>query len=102
MSLRPSKMPAPVGAPVAVCSAFALFRVAHTNARTPASAVNQTIFFLSTVKSSIPQKRIGNVRLAPEDCQFGLALALGPNSLAPFDFSLRLYFPFRASRVIFA
>src|ERR1700736_2777331 len=51
MSPRPSKMPAPV----ADCSAFALFRAADTSARTPASAVSQTIFFLSTVNSSIRQ-----------------------------------------------
>src|SRR5258708_25532875 len=49
---------APVGAPVGVCSAFALFCAAHTNARTPATAVNQTIFFPSTVKSSIPQNEL--------------------------------------------
>src|SRR6202045_3689971 len=58
MSPRPSKMPAAVGAPVGECSAFALFCAAHTNARTPASAVNQTIFFPSTVKSSIPQNEL--------------------------------------------
>src|ERR1700676_2707982 len=55
MSPWSSNMPAPVGASVGVCSSFALFCAAHTNARTPApaSAVNQTIFFPSTVKSSI-------------------------------------------------
>src|SRR6267378_1667164 len=51
-------MPAAVGAPVGVCSAFALFCAAHTNARTPATAANQTIFFPSTVKSSIPQNEL--------------------------------------------
>src|SRR6202158_6154414 len=53
-------------------------------------------------------KRIGNVRLATEDCQFGLPLALGrilwrcSIFLALFDLCLRLYFPFSFSHVIFA
>jgi len=83
-------MPAPVGIvpPSRVCAA-------HTKARTPVSAVNQTIFFPSTVKSSIPQTN-WNVRLALEDCQFGLPLALGRIlwrcSISAFAF-ISLFFP---------
>src|SRR6267378_2670444 len=42
-----------------------------------------------------------NVRLAPEDCQFGLP-SPWPLFLALSDFYLRLYFPFPSSYVMFA
>jgi hypothetical protein len=88
-------MPAPVGAPVGDCFAFALFCAAHTNARTPATAVNQTIFFPSTVKSSIPQNELETL-----GCPRLIVNSVYPWRFAEFSGAVR--FSWRCSISVFA
>src|SRR5258708_38760921 len=96
----PAAAPAPaaaiavsaVGGLVEIWPSLAPSLAAQTKAKAPASAVNQTIFFLSTVNSSIRQ-RIGHVRLASKNCQFALLLAPGRFSTR-CSISLFALFPF--------